>query len=72
VGATAPAVLNAANEVAVGSFLEGGLGFDRISDVIAATLDAVEMQPADSLDSVLEADRRARLVAANFVRQFCQ
>ena len=71
VGATAPAVLNAANEVAVGSFLEGGLGFDRISDVIAATLDAVEMQPADSLDSVLEADRRARLVA-NFVRQFCQ
>jgi len=71
-GATAPAVLNAANEVAVGSFLEGGLRFDRISGVIAATLDAVEMQPADSLDSVLEADRRARLVAADFVRQFRQ
>ena len=70
VGATAPAVLNAANEVAVGSFLEGGLRFDRISGVIAATLDAMEMQPADSLDGVLEADRRARLVAANFVRQF--
>jgi len=69
-GATAPAVLNAANEVAVGSFLEGGLRFDRISGVIAATLDATEMQPADSLDGVLEADRRARLVAANFVRQF--
>ena len=72
VGATAPAVLNAANEVAVGSFLEGGLRFDRISGVIAATLDAMEMQPADSLDGVLEADRRARLVAANFVRQFRQ
>lgn len=71
-GATAPAVLNAANEVAVGSFLEGGLRFDQIAGVIAATLDATEMQPADSLESVLEADRCARQVAADFVRRLRQ
>ena len=69
-GGIAPAVLNAANEVAVGSFLDGALRFDRIAGVIAATLDAVAPRVADSLDVVLDADRLARQQAASFVRQY--
>lgn len=68
-GGVAPAVLNAANEVAVASFLDGRLGFDRIAGIIAATLDTIEAQDADSLDVVLEADRRARECAARFVER---
>ncbi|MBS0346356.1 MAG: 1-deoxy-D-xylulose-5-phosphate reductoisomerase [Proteobacteria bacterium] len=68
-GGIAPAVLNAANEVAVASFLDGRLGFDRISDIISATLDAVEPREADSLDVVLDADRRARECAAGLVER---
>ena len=68
-GGIAPAVLNAANEVAVASFLDGKLGFDRIAEVIAATLDAVETHAADSLEIVLEADQRARRLAIGFVMQ---
>ena len=70
-GGTAPAVLNAANEVAVASFLDGGLRFDRIADVIAATLNAIEARSVDSLDVVLDADRQARLLATNFLRHSC-
>lgn len=65
----APAVLNAANEVAVGCFLDGALGFDRIPAVIAATLDAIAPCAADSLDIVLDADRRSRAFAADYIRR---
>ena len=65
----APAVLNAANEVAVGGFLEGALRFDRIPAVIAATLDAIAPRAADSLDIVLDADRLAREFAADYIRR---
>lgn len=68
-GGIAPAVLNAANEVAVASFLDGRLGFDRISDIISATLDAIERREADSLDVVLDADRRARECASGLVER---
>lgn len=67
-GGVAPAVLNAANEVAVASFLEGSLGFDRIAGVIVDTLDRVVPRTADALEVVLEADREAREVAAGVVR----
>lgn len=59
-GGTAPAVLNAANETAVSAFLQGRIGFLSIPDLVAATLDAMPPQPADSLDALLEADARAR------------
>ena len=59
-GGTAPAVLNAANEVAVSAFLQGRIGFLSIPDLVAATLDAMPPQPADSLDVLLEANARAR------------
>ncbi|MBL8453430.1 MAG: 1-deoxy-D-xylulose-5-phosphate reductoisomerase, partial [Zoogloea sp.] len=67
-GGVAPAVLNAANEVAVASFLEGGLRFDRIARVIAGTLDALAPRRADSLEVVFEADRQAREIAGGLVR----
>jgi 1-deoxy-D-xylulose-5-phosphate reductoisomerase len=62
-GGTAPAALNAANEEAVSAFLQGQMGFLSISDTVAATLDAIPMQPADSLDTLLAADAQARLQA---------
>ena len=66
-GGTAPAVLNAANEVAVAAFLAGRLGFLGIPDVIEAVLDRHGSGPADDLATVLEADRRARELAEAMV-----
>ncbi len=63
-GGTAPAVLNAANEVAVSEFLGGRLPFNRIADVIAATLDGVSTTAATDLSVVAGADARARESAA--------
>lgn len=62
-GGTAPAILNAANEVAVQTFLEGRLSFDRIAGVIEATLAACTVEAADSLQHILDADRTARALA---------
>jgi len=59
-GGTAPAVLNAANEVAVASFLDGRLPFTGIARVIAETLDAVPASEASSLQAVMAADEQAR------------
>jgi 1-deoxy-D-xylulose-5-phosphate reductoisomerase len=59
-GGTAPAALNAANEVAVGAFLERRLAFLEITDVIERVLARHESAPAASLQDVLEADAWAR------------
>ena len=58
-GGAAPAVLNAANEVAVAEFLAGRIAFPRIWEIVAAVLDGTE-GAADDLDALLEADRMAR------------
>jgi 1-deoxy-D-xylulose-5-phosphate reductoisomerase len=63
-GGTAPAVLNAANEVAVAAFLEGRLAFTGIARVIAETLDAVPSGRASDLEAVMAADQQARRRAA--------
>jgi 1-deoxy-D-xylulose-5-phosphate reductoisomerase len=62
-GGTAPAVLNAANEVAVEAFLGGRLPFTGIARVIADTLDAVPACEAATLDAVMAADGEARHAA---------
>jgi 1-deoxy-D-xylulose-5-phosphate reductoisomerase len=62
-GGTAPAVLNAANEVAVEAFLDRRLPFTGIADVIADTLESVEACAADDLRSILDADQQARRAA---------
>jgi 1-deoxy-D-xylulose-5-phosphate reductoisomerase len=66
-GGTAPAVLNAANEVAVGAFLAGRLPFGRIPEVIGSALAAVPRREATSLDDVFDADAETReWVRANY------
>jgi 1-deoxy-D-xylulose-5-phosphate reductoisomerase len=67
-GGAAAAVLNAANEEAVAAFLERGLAFRRISDVIAATLERAHGLLVDSLDEVLATDARAREIARKEIR----
>jgi len=62
-GGTAPAVLNAANEVAVAAFLGGRLGFLGIPRLIEEVLGQHRNVPADGLSTVLEADRWARELA---------
>ncbi|MFH1058050.1 MAG: 1-deoxy-D-xylulose-5-phosphate reductoisomerase [Pseudomonadota bacterium] len=59
-GGTAPAALNAANEVAVEAFLQGSLDFLGIARCVEAVLERHQTQPAASVAAVLEADRQAR------------
>ena len=68
-GGSAPATLNAANEIAVESFLEGRIGFDRIPQLVEATLERAELCRLDSLDEVLEHDREARRIARRIAEQ---
>jgi len=63
-GGTAPAVLNAANEVAVRLFLEQRIRFPDIARLVRRVLDGHRLVPASSLDAVLGADREAREAAA--------
>ncbi|MBK7898166.1 MAG: 1-deoxy-D-xylulose-5-phosphate reductoisomerase [Azonexus sp.] len=67
-GGTAPAILNAANEVAVAAFLERRLPFLGIGKLIAATLEGVPAGKEGSLDDVLDADAQARRFAEQAVR----
>ncbi|MDK6076545.1 1-deoxy-D-xylulose-5-phosphate reductoisomerase [Massilia varians] len=66
-GGTAPALLNAANEVAVQSFLEREIGFRDIDRVIAQVMDAVPHGPAPSIEAVLAQDARARAAAQDVI-----
>jgi len=66
---TAPAMLNAANEVAVEAFLAGAIPFPAIPATCAAVLDALEHKPADDLDTVLAADRAARQHARAWIQK---
>lgn len=59
-GGTAPAVLNAANEVAVAAFLEERIGFTDIAALVSHALDALPAEPAVDLETVLAADAAAR------------
>lgn len=68
-GQTYPAVLNAANEIAVSLFLDGQLPFRAIPRIIEKVLDQHKSVQVDSLESVLEADREAREMASALVRQ---
>ena len=67
VGGTAPAWLNAANEVAVASFLAGEIPWIAIPDVLSEVLSRHDGNSADSVDAVIAADRTARAVAAQVI-----
>lgn len=66
-GGTAAAMLNAANEEAVDAFLGLGLRFDRIPEVIDATLQALQVHNAGDIEQVLDADRQARKLARRHI-----
>ena len=68
-GGTAPAILNAANEVAVAAFLAGTLPFLAIAEVIADTLDAMSAEPIDTLEGLIYADLTARQHAQRIMRR---
>ena len=68
-GGTLGAVFNAANEVAVDAFTSGNVPFGEISRLIELTIRAHRVQPASSLDDLLEADRWARETTRSYVRQ---
>lgn len=68
-GETAPAWLNAANEVAVAAFLDGRIAWSSIPDVLTAALDRHDGTKATSLDVVIDTDRRAREVARQVIAQ---
>lgn len=61
VGLDAPAVLNAANEIAVQAFLDRRIGFTQISGVIEGTLDATIFNEPESLAAVKDSDTKARI-----------
>ncbi|GHU28995.1 1-deoxy-D-xylulose 5-phosphate reductoisomerase [Betaproteobacteria bacterium] len=71
-GASAPATLNAANEVAVQQFLEGRIGFVDISQVIARVMERIPASGLYSLDDVLAADAVARRMAELVVDEINQ
>jgi 1-deoxy-D-xylulose-5-phosphate reductoisomerase len=62
-GGGAPAILNAANEIAVEAFLQRRIGFLDIAGTVAEVLDAMGNQPADTLDEVVALDAAARRTA---------
>jgi 1-deoxy-D-xylulose-5-phosphate reductoisomerase len=66
-GGTAPAVLNAANEVAVAAFLNGKLGFVQVAAIVNEALNRCALSSAQSLADVLRADAQARLLAQTVI-----
>ncbi|WP_353087268.1 1-deoxy-D-xylulose-5-phosphate reductoisomerase [Stenotrophomonas sp.] len=61
-GGTAPAILNAANEVAVSAFLQGRAAFLAIPALVANALSTLSTESADTLEGLLTADQRARQI----------
>ena len=68
-GGTLPAVLNAANEVAVAAFLAGRLAFTDIHAVVDGALNAHQPPSDPDLEDILAADRQARETAATLIRR---
>jgi len=69
-GAGAPAVLNAANEVAVAAFLAGQIGFSRITAVVEDTMSRHHAAAPGNLDDVLALDAEARAHAGEILENF--
>lgn len=70
-GGDAPAILNAANEVAVEAFLAGGLPFLSIADVVESVLTELPAKPVVDVRSLTERDRSAREAARRILRNAC-
>jgi 1-deoxy-D-xylulose-5-phosphate reductoisomerase len=70
VGGSAPALLNAANEVAVEAFLEGRLSFPGIAELNEAVLSACAPSAADELEGILAEDDRGRRAARHHLERY--
>jgi 1-deoxy-D-xylulose-5-phosphate reductoisomerase len=70
-GGSAPAVMNAADEIAVEAFLQRRLGFTAIAEVVERTLVGVEWTEVRTVDDVVAVDAEARGVAAGFIAGVC-
>jgi 1-deoxy-D-xylulose-5-phosphate reductoisomerase len=68
-GGSAPAILNAANEIAVQAFLDGRIGFRMIDQLIARVMDALPGVALDDIAAVFEQDRRARELTTSLLPQ---
>jgi len=68
-GGTLPAAMNAANEEAVGAFIDERICLTDIPLVIEAVMDDHSLKPLDSLETVLETDREARLAASSVIEK---
>jgi 1-deoxy-D-xylulose-5-phosphate reductoisomerase len=69
IGETAPAWLNAANEVVVAAFLDGLISWVTIADVLRTVLDRHDGTKAESADVVIDVDRRAREEARRVIEE---
>ena len=67
-GGARPAILNAANEIAVAAFLEGRIGFLEIAAIVADVLDRYDPPAPETLDAVLAVDGEARVLAGERVK----
>jgi 1-deoxy-D-xylulose-5-phosphate reductoisomerase len=70
-GGSAPAVLNAADEIAVQAFLERRIGYTSIAAIVEQTLEAVEHRDLATVDDVLDVDREARETALSLLGGTC-
>ena len=70
-GGSAPAVLNAADEIAVEAFLQGRIGLAGISRVVEMTLDEVSVRPLATVEDVVAVELEARSVASSLVSGAC-
>ena len=66
-GSVAPAILNAANEMAVAAFLNQRIGFLDIPQVVEHSLNKVENIAADSLEIILDIDQKSRQIASQYI-----
>ncbi|KPW83000.1 1-deoxy-D-xylulose 5-phosphate reductoisomerase [Pseudomonas congelans] len=68
-GGSAPAMLNAANEVAVAAFLDGRIRYLEIAGIIEEILDHEPVTAVEGLDAVFAADAKARLLAGQWLER---
>jgi 1-deoxy-D-xylulose-5-phosphate reductoisomerase len=68
-GGNMPCIINAANEIAVAGFLNDGLGFLAMSDIIEECMQKISFQAKPTLDDYLNTDKETRIFAQNLIKQ---
>jgi 1-deoxy-D-xylulose-5-phosphate reductoisomerase len=72
IGGTAPAIFNAANEIAVSAFIEGKIAFTDIARLIEETLTQSKTREPSSLSDVLQADAEARALTTQLIQRLAR